>query len=218
VLESILGGATPRDRDVAQLVERCGYATAALTALPIPGAELVGVMPIHVGMVVGIGQAYGQQLTRRAAMDLLVQIGGTVGLSLVGSKIASTAGKILLPGLGGLIAAPMVFATTVAIGAVAKTYFANDGEVSEEELRQVYERVKDRAKGAFDPSKTRSEDAQRMAREAAEGGEEEVSATGEKASVDDLAERLAKLDELKEKGLVSDAEYARQRDRILDSI
>jgi hypothetical protein len=50
------GSDEPRDERCRKLVERCGYAAAALTILPIPGSEVIGVMPIHVGMVIGIGQ------------------------------------------------------------------------------------------------------------------------------------------------------------------
>src|SRR5687768_11138284 len=87
------GSDEPRDERCRKLVERCGYAAAALTILPIPGSEVIGVMPIHVGMVIGIGQEYGVKLTRQSATDLILKIGATVGLSLVGSRLAMTAGK-----------------------------------------------------------------------------------------------------------------------------
>ena len=116
----------PRDERVRVLIERCGYAAAALTILPIPGSEIIGVMPLHVGMVIGIGEEYGKTLTRESAVELITRIGATVGLSLVGSRLAMTAGKVILPGLGGLVAAPFMFASTLAIGTVARLYFASD--------------------------------------------------------------------------------------------
>lgn len=204
------------------LIERCGYAAAALTLLPIPGSEIVGVMPLHVGMVIGIGEEHGKQLTRDSALDLLARIGATVGASLVGSRIAMTAGKIILPGLGGLVAAPFMFASTLAIGTVARLWFENDGSLSDREMKRAYDAEVKRARKAFDPSKARSSEARANAeaavREDEGGGGASKAATEAAPSVDDLAERLAKLDELRERGLVDDEEYERTKARILDSL
>ena len=66
------------------------------------------------------------------------------------------------------------------------------------------------------------EEARAMAEAARE--EEEVSpievaaAPKKKPDVDELAERLAKLDELFDKGLISEAEHSRRREQILDEI
>ncbi|HJL19703.1 MAG TPA: DUF697 domain-containing protein [Sandaracinaceae bacterium LLY-WYZ-13_1] len=211
-----------RDRRCRKLIERCGYTTAALTLLPIPGSEIVGVMPVHVGMVIGIGDEYGQRLTRESATELLMKIGATVGLSLVGSKLATTAGKILLPGLGGLVAAPFMFASTIGLGTVARLYFESEGELSDAQMRDVFRRAKDKAKDAFDPRRARSSEAKEAAREAVREGEVEGEDAGApakgKASVDDLAERLATLEELHDKGLISDRELERRREAILNEV
>jgi len=212
----------PRDERCRVLIERCGYAAAALTILPIPGSEIIGVMPLHVGMVIGVGEEYGETLTRESAVELISRIGATVGLSLVGSRLAMTAGKVILPGLGGLVAAPFMFASTLAIGTVARLYFANDGDVSERQMKDAYDREVKRAKREFDPSRAKSKDARRHAeravREADADDDAAEASAAEAPSVDELAERLAKLDELREKGLVGDAEYERTKARILDSL
>lgn len=211
----------PRDVRCRRLVERCGYAAAALTILPIPGSEVVGVMPLHVGMVAGIAHEHGVELARESATDLVMKIGATVGLSLVGSKIAITAGKLVLPGLGGLIAAPFMFASTLAIGAVARAYFESGGKLGELEMKRVYEETVAMAKSAFDPRKARSAEARTMAEEAArqeQAGAATPRETKATASVDDLAERLAKLDELYERGAISERDYERRKQQILDEV
>jgi uncharacterized protein (DUF697 family) len=134
------------------LTEKCGYAAAAITLLPLPGSEIVAVMPLHVGMVVKIGDLYGVDLDTDSAAHLILRIGATVGLSLVGSRIATTAAKFLLPGLGGLIGAPFMYASTIAIGRVAECYF-HHGELSDREMRDVYKDSMRRAKKDFDPKK-----------------------------------------------------------------
>jgi uncharacterized protein (DUF697 family) len=198
-------------------VERCGYAAAALTLLPLPGTELVGVTSVHVGMVVKIGAEHGHAVSRESALDLVKQIGTTVGASLVGSALATTAGKILLPGLGGLIAAPFAFAATLGIGHVARLYFER-GELSRAEMKRAYEDAAQHAKTIFDPRRARSTEARAMAEEARREEERVAEAPKKSADVDELAERLAKLDELLDKGVISEAEHDRRREKILDEI
>jgi len=212
-----------RDERCKVLIERCGYAAAALTIIPIPGSEIIGVMPLHVGMVIGVGEEYGKTLTRDSAVALISRIGATVGLSLVGSRIAMTAGKFILPGLGGLVAAPFMFASTLAIGTVARLHFASDGDLSDREIKRAYEREVKRAKSTFDPARARSKEATSQAEAAASAADapadpSEASPKEAAPSVDELADRLAKLDGLREKGLVSDEEYERTKARILDSL
>ena len=211
-----------RDRRCRKLIERCGYATAALTLLPIPGSEILGVMPIHVGMVIGVGEEYDAQLSRESAMELLAKIGATVGLSLVGSKLATTAGKILLPGLGGFIAAPFIFASTIALGTVARLYFESDGTLSESEMKRTFDEAKRRAKEMFDPSRAKSSEARDMAEDArrreSSAEERAPKSDGPRPSVDDLAERLATLETLYSKGHISEREYERKREAILDEV
>lgn len=229
IRDYVIGGGEgdPREERCRRLIERCGYGAAALTILPIPGSEIIGVMPLHVGMVIGLGEEHGVRLTRASATELVLRIGATVGLSLVGSKLATTAGKLILPGFGGLIAAPFMYASTLAIGRVAMRYFESSGQVTDDEMRRIFKDTVDRAKKAFDPAKARSADARAVATDAAQEGEHADESGGGAPSdaeryagesVDDLAERLAKVTELKDKGLISDAEYEATKARILDSI
>lgn len=202
------------DPSVSQLVERCGYAVAALTVLPIPGSELLGVMPLHVGMVVGIATHHGHELTQETAIDLVVQIGGAVGASLVGSRIATTAAKFALPGLGGFLAAPFMFASTLAIGAVADQWFRNDGSLSEADMKAVYERTMKGARSAFHADRMRDEEIVAEAEQAVKAAEgSEVP----EEDPDPVA-RLKKAKEMLETGLIDEEEFAALKTRILDSM
>lgn len=199
--------------EVDRLVERCGYAAAALTILPIPGSEVIGVMPLHVGMVVGIGHHHGKELTRESAMELILQIGATVGLSLVGSRLATTAAKFVLPGLGGIIAAPFMFASTLGIGAVADAFFQG-GELSKERMRQVYQEASANAKSAFRPERMREAEAMDMARDAAT----ERRAAEAPPPAEDLTTRLKRAREMLDQGLIDQAEFDAVKERILSEL
>ncbi|MEZ4318804.1 MAG: hypothetical protein R3F61_14920 [Myxococcota bacterium] len=203
--------------DVNVLVERCGYATAALTILPIPGSEILGVMPLHVGMVVGIANYYGHDLTRESATDLILQIGTTVGASLVGSRLATTAAKFVLPGLGGIIAAPFMFASTLAIGSVASAWFANEGSLSADEMRDLYNQTLKRAKDDFRPEKMKDADAMAQAEAAVNKGESGGAPPAEPEEEDPIA-RLKRAKELLEAGLIEQDEFDALKKRILDSL
>jgi uncharacterized protein (DUF697 family) len=191
------------DERVRALVERCGYAAAAITLLPIPGSDLVAVMPIHVGMVVRIGDAYGVDIDRDSATKMILRIGAAVGLSLVGTSVARIAAKFLVPFAGGLIAAPMVFASTLAIGRVAQSYFEHGGELSDDEIRDLYRDAESRAKKAFDPRKAKSAGTT-------------PDAMPEEAG--DLSARLERLQGLHDKGLIGDDEFQAARARILSEL
>ena len=190
-----------------ELIEKCGYAAAALTIIPLPGSEIVAVMPIHVGMVVGIGHIYGHELTKQSATDMVLRIGTTVGLSLVGSRIATTAAKVLLPGLGGLLAAPLMYASTFAIGAVARAYFEAGGHLSADEIKSVYKKAAESAKSSFDPQRAKSSEAKQAATEAAQAEAKESP-----------SERLGKLKKLLDEGLIEQAEYDKTKAKILSEI
>jgi len=191
------------------ITEKCGYAAAALTIIPIPGTEILAVMPIHVGMVVAIGDIYEVPMTREGATELIMRIGATVGASLIGSRIATTAAKFVLPGLGGLISAPFMFASTLAIGSVAVAWFEAGGALDDDAMKNVYKEAASRAKSAFDPEKARSAEAREMAEAAAEG--EAVAPTPQ----EDAVERLEKLAALLDKGLIDQGEYDDTKARIL---
>lgn len=212
------------------LTEKCGYAAAALTMIPIPGTEIYAVMPIHVGMVVGIGNIYGVEVTRDSAEELILRIGATVGLSLIGSRFATTAAKFLLPGLGGLVSAPFMYASTLAIGTVAKVYFEQGGQVSNDEMKSVYNESLKAARKSYNPKKAKSQDAKKMANAAADesdGGTKKVTKRsapdpdrrGEplspKGSDEDPVTRLEKLKQLLDKGLIEQHEYEENKNRIL---
>jgi uncharacterized protein (DUF697 family) len=202
--------------EVNRLVERCGYAAAALTILPIPGSEVIGVMPLHVGMVVGIAHHHGREITRESATELILQIGATVGLSLVGSRLATTAAKFVLPGLGGFIAAPFMFASTLGIGAVADTFFQH-GDLSRDRMREVYKEASSSARSAFRPERMRESEAVDMARTAAEKGAADPAPPAAEPA-EDLSTRLKRAREMLDEGLIDQAEFDAVKERILSEL
>ncbi len=126
-----------------------------------------------------------------------------MGVSLVGSRLATTTAKIPLPGLGGIVAAPFMFASTLAVGAVANGWFARNGSMSSEEMKAVYNATLRNAKGEFDRHKMH---------------EAAASAEGEAAPPEDPLERLKRAKAMHAEGLIDDEEFTAVKDRVLGSL
>ncbi len=174
------------------LVERTGYAAAAATTLPIPGSEWIAVLPLHVGLVIGVGEIFGCTLDERGAMDLVKRVGAVVGLTYLGGRAITTVAKIVLPGAGGLAGAVLTFAATLGLGAVVIAFFEREGALDEGEIRALYGQAMAGARKRFDPSR------------AVRGPAPDPA----------LVDRLARLDRLLESGLISKDEHADTTRRI----
>lgn len=187
------------------LVEKTGYAAAAASSLPIPGSEWVAMAPLHVAMVVGLGELHGVALARQAAARLVSQLGGTVGLSYLGSRLAHTAAKLLVPGVGALVGAPFVYASTLALGGVAIAYFEREGELSPDEIRNLFRVQLTRGRTEFEP--TRASSPPRLL--------DLESIADVPGSLED---RLAHASALQSVGLVDEAQYRELKRLILKDL
>jgi polyhydroxyalkanoate synthesis regulator phasin len=140
----------------------------------------------------------------------------TAGISLIGSRIAITTSKVLLPGLGGLIGAPLIFASTMAIGAVAKVFFVNEGAINKDDMKNIYEECVKSAKRTFDKSKMHNVQTEKMA----QASVNETPADNVKTDIDNTSPvaRLEQLKEMLSKGLIEQAEYDETKKRILSQM
>jgi uncharacterized protein (DUF697 family) len=219
-----------RRQEARDLMERCGYAAAALTMLPIPGSDLVGILPIHVGMVMGIGELYGVEMTRDNASRVVRRIGVAAGMSLLGTRVASTAAQFLLPGVGGVVGAPFNYASTLAIGTVARVYFERGESLTDAEVKALFKESLLQARRSFDPRRASGSEARALAEEARSRGEPErleqlesevherpepVSAPSGKDSAE---ERLLRLQVLQDEQLITPEEHAALRRHVLDEL
>ena len=175
--------------------------------LPIPTSEWLVVLPLHVTMVVSVGQVYGCALERQGALKLLKHIGGSVGLSYVGSQAATTVAKLLLPGIGGIAGAPFLYASTLAIGAVSIAWFERGGELGAAEIRDLFRERLGAARGTFDPAKARA---------SAASTEVALVPPAAIAVGRDIVRRLEQLGRLLELGLITADEHDDTARRLLD--
>ena len=117
----------------------------ALELLPESLATMA-IIPLQMRLVYRIGQAYGYELDRGHVKDFLATAG--VGLT---SQYIEQAGRKLLGGLlGGLgrqaASSGMSFASTYALGHVARRYYAGGRTFSTEMLREAFQQMLGEAK------------------------------------------------------------------------
>ncbi|MGJ7509335.1 YcjF family protein [Variovorax sp. GT1P44] len=145
---------TVPDAELDQAILNAAILNGALELLP-ETLSTMAIIPLQMKLVYRIGQAYGYQLDSGHVKDFLATVG--VGLT---SQYLEQAGRKLLGGLlgkvgGGLlrgvgkqaVSSGMSFATTYALGHVAKRYYAGGRTLSTQMLKDAYANVTQEAQG-----------------------------------------------------------------------
>lgn len=138
-------------------IGRYAMLTAALELLPQTLAT-AGILPLQTKMVYSIGKAYGYTLDRGHIKEFI----GVVGAGLASQAVERVA-RNLVKGLakrflGGMVGslggvatgAGMTYATTWALGQVAKTYYASGRTISMEQLRQAFTGAVEQGKALYE--------------------------------------------------------------------
>lgn len=159
---SSASSSTTRDvaADVAAEVDasilKYAILNGALELLP-QGLATMAIVPLQMKMVYGVGKSYGVSLDRGHIKEFIATIG--VGMTsqvvenfardllggLAKKFLGKTAGKVVKTATG----AAMSFATTYALGQVAKQYYAGGRKLSSVDLRALFSREVERAKGLY---------------------------------------------------------------------
>lgn len=143
-----------RDREIDESIRKYAMLCAAVELLPQSVASMA-IIPLQMKMVYGIGQRYGFSLDRGHIKDLLATLGvgatsqvvegyarkllggliGKAGRTILGSTVGGMAG-----GLGTVaVGAGITFATTHALGRVARQYYAGGRKFSAVDLQSLFQ-------------------------------------------------------------------------------
>ena len=146
--------APDREEMAREVVQMTAYASAAASVVPVPLVDLALLLPFHTTMVMTVGHVFGRNLTDAEAKRVAVELGAIAGVTLAGRAAISVLKKLVLPGIGGLLAAPASFAVTWAFGRLTIAYF-KDPDQSREVLNSIFkdamkEGTKHFSKEAFD--------------------------------------------------------------------
>jgi len=138
-------GPAPDAAELDRAILNAAILNGALELLP-ETLSTMAIIPLQMKLVYRIGQAHGYQLDRGHVKDFLATAG--VGLT---SQYIEQAGRKLLGGLlgklaGGIgrglgnqaVSSGMSFASTYALGHVAKRYYAGGRQLSAQMLKDTY--------------------------------------------------------------------------------
>lgn len=136
----------PNDAEMDKSILNYAILNGALELLPQSWASMA-IIPLQIKMVYGIGKTYGYELDQGHIRELLATLG--VGLT---SQYLEQFGRKLLGGLLGKVAGKMAgsigrtgtgmafsFASTYALGQVAKRYYASGRTMSSELLKDSFQ-------------------------------------------------------------------------------
>jgi uncharacterized protein (DUF697 family)/tellurite resistance protein len=145
---------TMSEAELDKAILNAAILNGALELLP-ESLSTMAIIPLQMKLVYRIGKSYGFELDRGHIKDFLATLG--VGLT---SQYLEQAGRKLLGGLlgkigggllGGLgkqaVSSGMSFASTYALGHVARRYYAGGRSFSSEMLRETFDSVLGEAKG-----------------------------------------------------------------------
>lgn len=142
--------------DVEASILKYSILNGALELLP-QGIATMAIVPLQMKMVYGVGKAHGVSLDRGHLKEFIATVG--VGMTsqvvenfardflggLAKKFLGKTAGRIVGTATGPI----MTFATTYALGQVAKQYYAGGRKLSAIDLRALFGREVERAKGLY---------------------------------------------------------------------
>lgn len=148
---------TPDDAAIDKTILNTAILNGALELLPESVATMA-IIPLQMKMVYQIGQRHGYELDRGHIKDLLA----TLGVGLTGQYLEQI-GRKLIGGLlkkagGGLlgsvgktgVSVGMSFATTYALGQVAKRYYAGGRTLDAASLKQSFTAMLDDGKRMYE--------------------------------------------------------------------
>lgn len=153
-LSAVEHASTLSEAEMDQLILNAAILNGALELLP-ESLSTMAIIPLQMKLVYRIGKSHGFELDRGHIKDFLATLG--VGLT---SQYLEQAGRKLLGGLfdkvgGGLlrglgkqaVSSGMSFASTYALGHVAKRYYAGGRSFSAPMLRTAFDDMLGEAKG-----------------------------------------------------------------------
>lgn len=160
---SSAGSSAPVDAKQAEAdktILRYSILTSAIELLP-QGLATVAILPLQSKMVHSIAGTYGYPMSAEMLKELLATVGvgatGQVVESYTRKFVGSLAKKFLGKTAGGLVKTAvnwgtgpaMTFATTYAIGQVARQYYAGGRKLSAINLQSLYSQQVEKAKSLY---------------------------------------------------------------------
>jgi len=177
--------------------------------IPIPILDIAAVTAVQLDMIKQLCKVYDQDYNETSGKAFVGTFASTTLARMSAHSVGSIFKAIPVIGsaLGGATVAAFAGATTYAIGQVVARHFDSGGSILDfdsEELKDFYEEQVEKGKEVVEEWQNTIEETL-----------EEVTTSTEDIFENELETKLAKLEALKEAGLVTETEYKRIKKRIL---
>jgi uncharacterized protein (DUF697 family)/tellurite resistance protein len=144
----------PSEAELDRMILNAAILNGALELLPQALASMA-IIPLQMKMVYRIGQAHGYALDRGHVREFLAAAGAglagqyleVLGRRLAGGLIGGMAGRMAGGIARGATGAAFSFATTWALGQVARRYYAGGHTMTQQMLRETYQSMLGQARG-----------------------------------------------------------------------
>lgn len=142
---TIAGPARPATAEVEQMILNRAILAGALELLPDTLATMA-IVPVQMQLVYQVGKAHGYELDRGHIRDLLATVGVGLASQVVESYAERAVRGLLGKFVGGLVtgmagqltSSGLSFATTYALGQLARQYYAGGRRLDAIQLRSLY--------------------------------------------------------------------------------
>jgi len=140
--------ASARDAELDKSILNYSILNGALELLPQSWASMA-INPVQVRMVYKIGKAHGVEMDQGHIKEFIATVGvgltsqyvEQIGRKLIGGLVGKAAGKMLGGLTGAATGMAFSFATTYALGQVAKRYYAGGRVMSTELLKRSFQEM-----------------------------------------------------------------------------
>ena len=131
------------DEKVTKIIKLFSAACASVAIQPIPFADMYILTPIQAYMGTRISAIRGLPITDSEAIELLKEVGATIGLGYLAQQLAIGAYKTGFPVLAGFTTIPLVFSLTYGIGRVMDGYLkskARKQTLDPDEIKKIWQK------------------------------------------------------------------------------
>ncbi len=122
VVEVVVADGSREHAQTHELIQQRAMWCAAVSLQPIPLLDTAVIIPTHINLVLDIGKVYGFNITPQRAKEIALELAGTMAVSYA-TRVATRSALKVIPVVGWILNAPLVYASTFAVGGLAERYF-----------------------------------------------------------------------------------------------
>jgi len=187
--------------------------------IPIPIVDIAAVTAVQLDMLRQLCKLYDQDYNDSSGKAFVGTLAGNTLSRIAAHTVGSVFKVVPIIGsaLGGLTVSAFSGATTYAIGQVVAQHFASGGSMEEfdaAELKDFYQEQFQKGKEVVEEWADKAGDAKEEVEEEIQDAIDNIFEEEDKQQ-SETNKKLAKLEELKAAGLVTDTEYKRIKKRIM---